>query len=69
MGLPLFRLLQEKWLASISRDRTIRLWDTNKGIEIARIELDAPATEIAAPQPNLIVVGYNDRLLWLEALD
>jgi len=63
-------LLPDGRLASGSDDKMIRLWDVAAGAETARLDLDAPASVIAAPRPNLIVAGDSiGRIHWVEIAD
>ena len=63
-------LLPDGRLASGSYDKMIRLWDVAAAAETARLDLDAPASVIAAPRPNLIVAGDSiGRIHWLEIAD
>jgi WD40 repeat protein len=54
-------------LASGGDDRTIRLWDPARGIEIARLEIDGAVTCLAAlPDGRLVAGDALGRLHWLE---
>ena len=60
-------VLQNGWLASGSYDNTIRLWDTGSGIEITRLEIDAPVLCLAALSDGSLVAGDQiGNLHWLQ---
>jgi WD40 repeat protein len=62
-------LLTNEILASGSTDRAVRLWSLKDGIEIARLDLDAPIYSLAAGDRCQLVAGDElGRLHWLEAL-
>jgi hypothetical protein len=51
-------------------DGTIRLWDTATRAEIARLEVDAPVTCLAALTGRRLVAGDQlGRLHWLEVVE
>ena len=55
-------------LASVSYgDKTIRLWELRKGVEIARLEVDSNLLCLAAcPDGRLVAGDFSGRLHWLE---
>ncbi len=57
-------------LASVSCDKTVRLWATKAGAEHTRLEVDA-AVEclIALPDGRFVAGDQIGRLHWLEILD
>jgi WD40 repeat protein len=57
-------------LASAGDDRTIRLWDLARGVEIARLEVDGAVTCLAAlPDCRLVAGDALGRLHWLEIVE
>jgi WD40 repeat protein len=57
-------------LASGASDNTIRLWDVKGCAEVARLEIDASITTLAAIAANRLVAGDDlGRLHWLEVLE
>lgn len=53
-------------LISASRDQTVRLWETNTGLELKKLELDSPINDMAvSPDESRFLVAAEDHSLRL----
>jgi WD40 repeat protein len=50
-------------LASAAEDKTVRLWNTADGAELAKVEAPAPATSLVALPGGQVATGHADNLI------